>query len=125
MICRSRARRRAGGAVFLLLAVAGCSNGGSALGTVEYTTPAGQVVKIQSPPDDGCHRLPGGARSVRNYTVDDLRLYADANCVLTKAGDDQSGRTGGESFYLGTQMSVPFTPGQTPWRSYSVVGGGA
>ncbi|MGW2621075.1 hypothetical protein [Streptomyces sp. NPDC001500] len=124
MICRSRARRRAGAALFLLLAVAGCSNG-SALGTLEYTTSGGQVVKIQSPSDDGCHRLPGGARSVRNYTVDDIRLYADESCVLTKAGDDQSGRTGGESFYLGTQSSVAFTPGQTPWRSYSVVGGGA
>ncbi|MEU5635739.1 hypothetical protein ACIA8I_36780 [Streptomyces rishiriensis] len=123
MICRSRARRRAGGAL-LLLAVAGCSNG-SALGTIQYTTPAGQIVKIQSPDDDGCHRLPGGARSVRNYTVDDIRLYVDEHCVLTKAGDDQSGRTGGESFYLGTQASVAFTPGQSPWLSYSVVGGGA
>ncbi|GGS12487.1 hypothetical protein GCM10010269_59670 [Streptomyces humidus] len=82
-------------------------------------------MKIQSPDDDGCHRLPGGAHSVRNYTVDDIRLYVGEDCVLTKAGDDQSGRTGGESFYLGTQMSVPFTPGQSPWLSYSVVGGGA
>ncbi|MCQ9177599.1 hypothetical protein KMT30_00725 [Streptomyces sp. IBSBF 2953] len=123
MICRSRARRRAGG-VLLLLAVAGCSNG-SALGTIQYTTPSGKVVRIQSPDDDGCHRMPGGARSVRNYTVDDIRLYVDQDCVLTKAGEDQSGRTGGESFYLGTQTSVAFTPGQSLWRSYSVVGGGA
>ena len=94
------------------------------MGTIEYTTAAKGVVKLQSPSDEGCHRLPGGARSVRNYTVDDIRLYANADCALTDAGDDQSGRTGGESFYLGTQMSVQFTPGQSPWLSYSVVGGG-
>ncbi|MFG2573042.1 hypothetical protein [Streptomyces sp. NPDC048481] len=123
MIRRSRARRRAG-AVLLLLAVAGCSNG-SALGTIEYTGPGGRIVKIQSPSHEGCHRLPGGARSVRNHTLDDIRLYANESCVLTEAGDDQRGRTGGESFYLGTQSSVAFTPGQSLWRSYSVVGGGA
>ncbi|MFF1543493.1 hypothetical protein [Streptomyces sp. NPDC058291] len=122
MICRSRAVRRAG-AVALLLAVAGCS-GGSALGTLHYTTPAGRLVQLQSPHDGGCHRLPGGARSVRNETVDDIRLYANKDCVLTKAGKNQSGRTGGESFYLGTQLPVEFTPGQSPWLSFSVVGGG-
>ncbi|MFF5183922.1 hypothetical protein ACFY30_09050 [Streptomyces sp. NPDC000345] len=122
MICRSRAGRRAG-AVVLVLAAAGCTEH-NAMGTIEYTTPAKRVVKIQSPSDEDCHQMPGGAHQVTNYTVSDIRLYANDDCVLTKAGDDQSGRTGGESFYLGTQMSVEFTPGQTPWRSYSVVGGG-
>jgi hypothetical protein len=122
MIRRSRAGRWAG-AVAVLLAVAGCAEQ-SAMGTIEYTTAAKRAVKLQSPLDEGCHLLPGGAHNVWNYTVDDIRLYANADCVLTRAGDDQSGRVGGESFYLGTQMSVQYTPGQSPWLSYSVVGGG-
>ncbi|WP_189712506.1 hypothetical protein [Streptomyces phaeofaciens] len=122
MICRSRTGRRAG-AVVLLLAAAGCTEH-AAMGTIEYTTPAKREVKIQSPSDEGCHRLPGGAYHVTNYTVDDIRLYANEECVLTEDGKDQSGRIGGESFYLGTQTSVEYTPGQSPWLSYSVVGGG-
>ncbi|WP_330349211.1 hypothetical protein [Streptomyces sp. NBC_00582] len=122
MICRSRAGRRAA-AVVLVFAVAGCT-GHSAVGTIEYTTPGDRVVQIQSPSRDGCHPLPGGAHHVSNYTDDDIRLYANTDCVLTTAGNDQSGRIGGEAFYLGTQMAVEYTPGQSPWLSYSVVGGG-
>ncbi|CAM5502686.1 hypothetical protein [Streptomyces aurantiogriseus] len=121
MICRRPTGRRAG-AVVLLLAAAGCS--GSATGTIVYTTPADKEVTIQSPADDKCHRLPGGARHVTNHTVDDIRLYANERCVLTSAGENQSGRIGGESFYLGTQLSVAHTPGQSPWLSYRVIGGG-
>ncbi|MEU3282656.1 hypothetical protein [Streptomyces antibioticus] len=129
MTCRSRRRRRgrtgrrAAAAVVLLLAVAGCTQH-PAMGTIEYRTPAEREVTIQSPNEDGCHRFPGGAHHVTNHTVDDIRLYANEDCVLTEAGKDQAGQTGGESFYLGTQMSVEYTPGQTPWLSYSVVGGG-
>lgn len=121
MISRSRVGRRAG-AVVLLLAAGGCAQ--PALGTLVYTTPAKREVTIQTPADDGCHRLPGGAYRVTNHTVDDVRLYTKGDCVLTQAGEDQSGRTGGESYYLATQTSVPFTPGQSPWLSYAVVGGG-
>ncbi|WP_416982632.1 hypothetical protein [Streptomyces sp. T028] len=122
MICRSRVGRRAAAAV-LVLAVAGCT-GHSAVGTIEYTTPEKRVVQIQSPSRDGCHPLPGGARHVVNHTGDDIRLYANTDCVLTAAGNNQSGKIGGDAFYLGTQMSVEYTPGQSPWLSYSVVGGG-
>ncbi|MDX2824183.1 hypothetical protein PV416_24555 [Streptomyces ipomoeae] len=104
-----------------MLTTAGCTR--SAVGTIVYTTPAKQEVVIQSPVAEGCHRLPGGAYRVANYTLDDIRLYANAHCVLTPAGENQSGQIGGESFYLGTQDSVGFTPGQSPWLSYAVVGG--
>lgn len=109
-----------------MLAAAGCSGPlpRSAVGTITYTTPAKREVVIQSPSDEGCHLLRGGAYRVVNNTLDDIRLYANAHCVLTPAGYDQSGQTGGESFYLATQTGVGFTPGQSPWLSYYVVGGG-
>lgn len=122
MICRRHAGRRAG-AIVLMLAVAGCTD--SAMGTIVYTTPAKRKVVIQSPPGEGCHRFPGGAYNATNYTLDDIRLYTNEHCVLTSAGKDQSGRTGGESLYLATQTSVNFAPGQSPWLSYYVVGGGS
>ncbi|MFF4501437.1 hypothetical protein [Streptomyces sp. NPDC001401] len=120
MICRRRVGRRAG-AIVLMLAAAGCSD--SAMGQIVYTTPAKREVVIQSTPVTGCHRLPGGAYRVVNYTQYDIRLYTNARCVLTSAGQDQSGRVGGQSFYLATQTSVAFTPGQSPWLSYYVVPG--
>ncbi|MFF4350622.1 hypothetical protein [Streptomyces sp. NPDC001530] len=120
MICRRQAGIRAG-AVVLMLAAAGCTH--SAMGTIVYTTPAKREVVIQSPAGNACHRLPGGAYRVVNYTLYDIRLYTNADCVLTSAGKDQSGQTGGESFYLATQSSVGFTPGQSPWLSYYVVPG--
>ncbi|MER6422868.1 hypothetical protein [Streptomyces sp. NPDC001137] len=120
MICRRHVGRGAG-AVVLLLAAAGCSD--SAMGQLVYTTPAKRKVAIQSPAVEACHRLPGGAYSVDNYTLYDIRLYTNADCVLTPAGQDQRGQIGGESFYLATQASVAFTPGQSPWLSYYVIPG--
>ena len=120
MICRRHVGRWAG-AVVLLLAAAGCSD--SAMGQIVYTTPAKRKVAIQSPAVEACHRLPGGAYTVDNYTLYDIRLYTNADCVLTPAGQDQSGQIGGESFYLATQASVAFTRGQSPWLSYYVIPG--
>ncbi|MEU6255775.1 hypothetical protein [Streptomyces sp. NPDC047043] len=120
MICRRHVGRRAG-VLVLLLAAAGCSD--SAMGPIVYTTPAKREVKIQSPAVDACHRLPGGAYRVVNHTLYDIRLFTNAACVLTPAGQDQSGQVGGESFYLATQATVGFTPGQSPWLSYYVVPG--
>jgi hypothetical protein len=106
------------GALFLMLAIAGCSDmTPQALGTLIYTTVDNKVIQITNPSVDGCHRLgPVGAKSIANNTLNDVILHTGPDCQDLKDAN---------SYYLATQTSNPSVPSQVPWRSFTVVGGNA
>jgi hypothetical protein len=101
----------AAGAVFLTLAVAGCSGlGRTAVGTIAYDTESERTVEVSDPLVTGCHGLTrGGAVKVTNRTLVDLVMYRTPDC------------TGKGTTYIATKLSDVIAPGAGPWRSYTLV----
>ncbi|MFK8908721.1 hypothetical protein [Streptomyces sp. YS-3] len=101
----------AGAAALLTLATTGCSSlNRTAVGTFSYATSAERVVKIGSPPVNGCHHMaPAGATTVHNNTLADVRLYRTLDC------------RGKEATYLPSRLGDNIAPRTPPWRSYAFV----